>query len=73
MPVDGSLVLCILEAQLRIMRLRLYPKRCLQELDNLDQIRALPEDDEDGLEIRGVITHIVTDARTGEFEDLPVI
>lgn len=72
-PVDGSLVLCVLEDQFRIMRLRLYPNRCLQELDKLDQIRALPEDDEEGLEIRGVITHIVTDARTGEFEDLPVI
>ncbi len=55
------------------MRLRLYPKRCLQEVDKLDQIRALPEDHEEGLEIRGVITHIVTDARAGEFDDTPVI
>ena len=72
-PVDGSLVLCVLEEQFRLMRLRLYPQRCLQELDKLDQIRTLPEDNEEGLEIRGVITHIVTDARSGEFLDLPVI
>lgn len=52
-PVDGSLVLCVLEEQFRLMRLRLHPKRCLQELDKLDKIRALPENDEDGLEIRG--------------------
>uniref|UniRef100_UPI00387DCD28 HumD family translesion DNA polymerase n=1 Tax=Kluyvera cryocrescens TaxID=580 RepID=UPI00387DCD28 len=30
-PVDGSLVLCVLEQEFRIMRLRLHPKRCLQE------------------------------------------
>ena len=75
-PVDGSLMLCVLEEQIRLMRLRLrlrlYPKRCLQELDKLDSIRELPEDDEDELEIRGVITHIVTDARTGEFRHFEV-
>nr|AUV50563.1 hypothetical protein [Escherichia coli] len=54
------------------MRLRLHPKRCLQELDKLDNFRAIPDDDEDGLEVRGVITHIVTDARTGEFHEMPV-
>lgn len=72
-PVDGSLVLCVVEGQFMLMCLRLYPKRSLQELDKLDQIRALPEDDEEELEIRGVITHIVTDAGTGEFDDISVI
>ncbi|KDI11860.1 hypothetical protein AE73_05399 [Klebsiella pneumoniae CHS 17] len=47
-PVDGSLVLCVLEQEFRIMRLRLHPKRCLQELDKLDNFRAIPDDDEDG-------------------------
>jgi DNA polymerase V len=56
-PVDGSLVLCVLEEQFRLMRLRLYPQRCLQELDKLDQIRALPEDDEEGLEIGSNYAH----------------
>ncbi|KLZ11939.1 hypothetical protein SL10_05652, partial [Klebsiella pneumoniae] len=27
--------------------------------DKLDNFRAIPDDDEDGLEVRGVITHIV--------------
>ncbi|WP_342761335.1 S24 family peptidase [Klebsiella pneumoniae] len=39
-PVDGSLVLCVLEQEFRIMRLRLHPKRCLQELDKLDNFRG---------------------------------
>ena len=72
-PVDGSLVLCIVEEQFRIMRLRLNPDRFLQELDRLEKVRPFPEHDEDVIEIRGVITHIVNDARTGEFLDLPVI
>lgn len=72
-PVDGSLVLCIVEDQFRIMRLRLYPTRQLQDLDRLEKTRPLPDDDEEGIEITGVITHIVNDARTGEFLDLPVI
>lgn len=72
-PVDGSLVFCIVEEQFRIMRLRLYPDRLLQELDRLEKARPLPEHDEDGIEIRGVITHIVNDARRGEFLDLAVL
>lgn len=72
-PVDGSLVLCVLEDEFRLMRLRLYPTKYLQELDRPDRTRALPENDEDGIEIRGVITHIVNDARTGEFDDTPMI
>lgn len=72
-PVDGSLVLCILEEQFRIMRLRLYPTRHLQDLDRLEKIKPLPNDEEDGIEIRGVITHFLNDARMGEFENFPVI
>lgn len=74
-PVDGSLVLCILEDEFRIMRLRLHPARCLQELDRPENVRPLPnnEDEDEGIEIRGMVTHIVTDARTGEFDDVPVM
>ncbi len=62
-PVDGSLVLCVLEQEFRIMRLRLHPKRCLQELDKLDNFRAIPDDDEDGLEVRGHYAHCGTVAK----------
>ena len=71
-PVDGTLVLCVLEDEFRIMRPRLHPARCLQELDRPENVRALPDNENEGIEIRGVVTHIVTDARTGEFEDFPV-
>ncbi|RXX52237.1 sOS mutagenesis and repair protein UmuD, partial [Enterobacter cloacae] len=46
--VDRSLVLCVLEQEFRIMRLRLHPNQCLQELDRLDNIRVIPDDDVDG-------------------------
>lgn len=72
-PVDGSLVLCILEDEFRLMRLRLYPSRCLQELDKPERTRSLSNDDGDGIKISGVVTHIVNDARTGEFDDIPMI
>jgi len=71
-PVDGSIVLCVLEQEFRLMRLRLYPTSYLQELDKLDQVRNLPDVDDEGMEIRGVITHIVNDARMGEFNEMPI-
>lgn len=71
-PVDGSLVLCVLRDEFRIMRLRLPPVRYLQELDGPENVRALPDNDDEGTEIRGVVTHIINDARTGEFDDRPV-
>ncbi|WP_176690632.1 hypothetical protein [Enterobacter kobei] len=55
------------------MRLRLHPARCLQELDRPENVRPLPDNEDEGIEIRGVVTHIVTDARSGEFDDVPVI
>ncbi|EAV4637738.1 sOS mutagenesis and repair protein UmuD [Salmonella enterica] len=72
-PVDGSLVLCVMENVFRIKRLRLYPAAQLQDLDRPGRSHVLPRNDEDGIEIRGVVTHIVNDARTGEFDNLPVI
>jgi DNA polymerase V len=63
-PVDGSLVLCVIEQEFRLQRLRLFPAPRLQELDQPELIRHVPDmDDENGIEIRGVVTHIVNDAR----------
>lgn len=53
-PVDGSLVLCVVEEQFMLMRLRLYPKRSLQELDKLDQIRAFQKTTRKGWRSGGV-------------------
>lgn len=68
-----ALLLCILEEEFRLMRLRLYPSRHLQELDRSERMQALPDDHGGGIEIREVITHIVNDARTGEFDDSPIM
>lgn len=70
-PVDGSIVVCTIEGEFRLMRLRLHPTPYLQHLDRLEQAYALSDGND--YEIRGVITHILIDARTGEFDESPVI
>ncbi|MCU6401186.1 sOS mutagenesis and repair protein UmuD [Enterobacter quasiroggenkampii] len=67
-PVDGSIVVCAIEGEFRLMRLRRHPTAYLQHLDHLEQTYGLI--DSNDYEIRGVITHILTDARTGEFVEL---
>lgn len=71
-PCDGSLVVCVIAGQFRLKRLRLFPRPHLQHLDRLNEVIQL-DDQTDPPEIRGVITHIVNDARTGEFDDCPVM
>jgi len=72
-PVDGSIVVCIVDGEFKLRRLRRYPIPYLQHLDRPGTRDKLLSDDADSIKIRGVITHIVTDARTGEFDDSPVI
>lgn len=71
-PCDGSLVVCIIDGQFKLKRLRLYPSPRLEHLDRLNEIILL--DDESGdIEIKGVVKYVVNDARTGEFDDTPVM
>lgn len=70
-PVDGSIVVCGIDEEFRLMRLRRHPTAYLQHLDRLEQIYDLSDGND--YEIRGVITHILNDARTGEFDDNPFI
>ena len=73
-PVDGSLVMCHLDETLRMLRLRLYPRPRLEELDRPEITYAMTNEDYDGrLVFKGVITYIINDARTGEFDDNPVM
>lgn len=73
-PVDGSLVMCHLDEKLRMLRLRLYPRPRLEELDRPEITYAMTDEDYDGrLVFKGVITYIINDARTGEFDDNPVM
>ncbi|MCU6278842.1 S24 family peptidase [Enterobacter quasiroggenkampii] len=70
-PLDGSIVVCTIEGEFRLMRLRLHPTPYLQHLDHLARIFTLSDGND--YEIRGVITHVVTDARSGEFDESPVM
>lgn len=73
-PVDGSLVMCHLDEKLRMLRLRLYPRPRLEELDRPEVTYAMTDEDYDGrLVFKGVITYIINDARSGEFDDNPVM
>ncbi|EFA5644912.1 DNA repair protein, partial [Salmonella enterica subsp. enterica serovar 4,[5],12:i:-] len=74
-PVDGSLLVCAMEGEYRIKRYRKYPRQHLEDLST-GKKEALPVDD-DGYTgsnaVFGVITHVINDARSGEFDDCPVI
>ena len=73
-PVDGSLVICHLNGKIRLLRLRLLPGVHLEELDRPEQKTYITDDDcEERVVIKGVVTYIVNDARTGEFDDCPVM
>lgn len=73
-PVDGSLVICHLNGQIRLLRLRLLPRVHLEELDHADRTIDITDDDcEERVVIKGVVTYIINDARTGEFDDCPVM
>ena len=59
---------------MRMLRLRLHPRPRLEELDRLEITYPMTTDDYDGrLVFKGVITYIINDARTGEFDDCPVM
>ena len=73
-PLDGSIVMCHLDEQMRMLRLRLHPRPRLEELDRPEITYPMTTDDYDGrLVFKGVITYIINDARTGEFDDCPVM
>ena len=71
-PCDGSIVICVIDGAFRIKRLRLYPSPRLEHLDRLGEFIVL-NDDADPVEIKGVVKFVINDARTGEFDDNPVM
>lgn len=69
-PYDGSIVMCHLGGQIAIRRLRLSPSPRLEDLDFPSQFEYYDaEDDTSHAVVKGVITHIINDARAGEFVD----
>lgn len=73
-PCDGSLLICSMDGEFRIKRYRNHPEPHLINLEN-GKRELLPGNDfTDGSSpVFGVITYIINDARTAEFEDCPVI
>lgn len=74
-PCDGSLLVCDSEGEFKVKRYRTLPKPHLENLSNGMKER-LPGHDvwETGAgPVFGVITYIINDARTGEFDDCPVM
>ncbi|HBL4691250.1 LexA family transcriptional regulator [Citrobacter sedlakii] len=74
-PFDGSLLVCSVDNEFRVKRYKRYPKPHLINLET-GVAEEIPEptslfDDESHL--FGVITYIINDARSGEFDDCPVM
>ncbi|EMK0351404.1 LexA family transcriptional regulator [Citrobacter amalonaticus] len=74
-PCDGSLLICRLDGELKIKRFRLHPRPHLVNLEN-GKREEIPDSTGDynvTSPVFGVITYIINDARSGEFDDCPVM
>lgn len=73
-PCDGSLLVCRMEGELRIKRYRNHPNAHLEDLQTGRREEIPTHDCGDSPDaIFGVITYIINDARSGEFDDCPVM
>lgn len=74
-PCDGSLLVCAMDGEFRIKRYRKHPDPHLESVDT-GRKEPVPESDDSygcSSPIFGVITYIINDARSGEFDDCPVM
>ena len=74
-PCDGSLLICRLDGGLKIKRFRVHPRPHLVNLEN-GKREEIPDSTGDynvTSPVFGVITYIINDARSGEFDSCPVI
>ena len=74
-PKDGSLLVCAVDGEFRIMRYRALPHPCLENPEN-GRREPLPSKDDlsdTSRPVFGVITYSINDARSGEFDDCPVM
>lgn len=73
-PCDGSLLIFRMDGELRIKRYRKSPKAHLEDLQTGRREEIPAHDCGDSPDvIFGVITYIINDARSGEFDDCPVM
>lgn len=66
---DGTMVVCNIAGEFCLRRYRLHPQHQLEHLTGDGRREKLEAEDS----IFGVITHIISDARTLEFDDNPVM
>lgn len=74
-PCDGSLLVCSIDNEFRIKRYRTHPEPHLENLENgrKEFLRIKDEMADSDRPVFGVITYIINDARSGEFDDCPVM
>lgn len=74
-PCDGSLLVCAVDGEFHVKRYRTHPEPYLENLENgkRERLRKVGEISDDDKPIFGVITYIINDARSGEFDDCPVM
>ncbi|EJF31677.1 LexA family transcriptional regulator [Enterobacter sp. Ap-916] len=66
---DGSILACAIDGEFRLRRLRLHPHKYLERLDT--GARENHGSDDEPLDVFGVVTYIINDARLEEFDDNP--
>ena len=74
-PKDGSLLVCTIDGEFRVMRYRTHPQPYLETPEN-GRREPLPSKDEvsdTSRPVFGVITYSINDACSGEFDDCPVM
>ena len=67
--LDGSIVVCALGGDYEVRRMRLHPSPYLEHLDTFERATLSGDDDQ----IFGVVAYVVNDARSEEFDDIPVM
>ncbi|HHD7491176.1 TPA: S24 family peptidase [Klebsiella oxytoca] len=72
-PYDGSLLVCALDGEFRVKRYRMAPKPHLEDLTSGRKESLPSQEDNCPPAVFGVITYIINDARSGEFDDCPVM
>ncbi|MGJ3290552.1 S24 family peptidase [Klebsiella michiganensis] len=72
-PYDGSLLVCALDGEFRVKRYRMAPKPHLEDLTTGGKESLPSQEDNCPPAVFGVITYVINDARSGEFDDCPVM
>lgn len=74
-PCDGSIVVAEVCGEFLLKRMRFHPTLCLADLDQPDDVTLIDGGDWEGEEtiIFGVVTHVINDTTTEEFDDSPLM